>query len=66
MEKRCIIISIKIILKLKIDSLCTIYISWIIINHSFIQINFTCVLFLIKNEENKYCNKKIHIKVSQN
>jgi len=34
-----------------IDRLCTIYIFWIINNHSFIQINFICVLGLIKDEK---------------
>jgi hypothetical protein len=33
--------------------LCTIIILWIISNHSFIQINFTCVLLLIKDEKKK-------------
>jgi hypothetical protein len=49
-------ISIKIFSKLKIDRLCTIYIFLIINNHSFIQINFTCVLGLIKDEKNTYFN----------
>jgi hypothetical protein len=52
-------ISIKIFLKLKIDILCTIYIFWIIKNHSCIQIKFTCALGLIKYE-------KIHILIYSN
>jgi hypothetical protein len=51
-------ISTKIFLKLKIDKLCTIYIFGIIKNHSFIQINFTCVLGLIKNDKKTYFNTK--------
>jgi hypothetical protein len=47
---------IKIFSKLKIDKLYTIYIFWFINNHSFIQINFTCVLGLIKDEEKNNSN----------
>jgi hypothetical protein len=59
-------ISTKIFSKLKIDRLWTIYIFWIINNHSFIQINFTCVLGLIKNEKKHILIQKgIQIEVWQ-
>jgi len=44
----------------KKDRLCIMYIFRIRINHSFIQINFTCVLGLIKDE------KKINTKGNTN